>query len=288
MQVVAYLDFLKKHALALPARQSMACSLASFLVHRKMLTASLLSGPPALPSAFTSEFLEPKSHSGTVDLILESLCEALEIGTSSDSCIDKTASESGMVILASPQYLGNEQVVRRVSLHKIVVDASLKVLSLLAFKCDKGYEEKPGFSRLLNILFPDAQFPLAWLEEKNGEKMHLLTEEQSIMFSRSNVGKLIRAGETVLQMPVGFTIIAEFYAIVSSNSYGQCSECSFNYFAICCSVAVILIMYFLVIAFHINFGFGMRCFVAIFIVFVCSERANSILGIMLRFGSVIS
>lgn len=176
----------------------MACSLASFIVHRKMLTASLLSGPSALPSGFTSDFTEPKSHSSTIDLILETLSEALEIGTSSDSYIDETASESGMVTLASPQYLGNEQVVRRVSLHKIVVDASIKVLSLLAFKHGKGYEEKQGFSRLLNILFPDTQFPLAWIEEKNGDKMPLLTEDQALLFARSNVEKLIRAGEIVL------------------------------------------------------------------------------------------
>jgi len=208
MQVVAYLDFLKKHASALPARQSMACSLASFLMHRKMLTASLLSGPPALSSAFTSDFTEPKSHSGTIDLILETLCEALENGASSDSYIDETASESGMVTLASPQYLGSEQVVRRVCLHKIVVDASIKVLSLLAFKYGIGYEEKPEFSRLFNILFPDPHFPLAWLEGKNGEKMPLLTEDQALLFARSNVDKLIRAGEILLEMPVSFSVIA--------------------------------------------------------------------------------
>jgi len=205
MQVVAYLIFLKKHASALPARQSIACSLASFLMHRKMLAASLLSGPPALPSAFTSDLTEPKSHSGTIDFILETLCEALEIGASSDSYVDGTACESGMVTLASPQYLGNEQVVRRVSLDKIVVDACIRVLPLLAFKYGRGYEENQGFSRLMNILFQDTQYPLAWLEGKNGEKMPLLTEDQAVLFVRSNVEKLIRAGEILLQMRISFS-----------------------------------------------------------------------------------
>lgn len=197
LQVVAYLDFLKKHASALPARQSMACSLASFLVHRKMLTSSLLSGPVAQLSALMSDSAEIKSHSGTIDLILDTFSEALENGTSSEPYVDETRSELGLVTLASPQYLGTEQVVRRVSVHKIVVDASIKVLSLLAFNYGKGYEEKQGFLRLLNILFPDTQFPLAWIEGRSGEKMPLLTKDQAILFARSNVEKLIRAGEIV-------------------------------------------------------------------------------------------
>lgn len=222
MQVMAYLNFLKKHASPLPSRHSMACSLAFLIMQRKMLTASLLSGPPALPSAFSSDLMESKSHSGTMDLILESLCEALETGTISDLHMDETASESRMVTLASPQYLGNEQVVRRVSLHKVVVDASLKVLSFLALKYGKGSEEKQGFSRLLNIVFPDTQLSVAWLEERNGEKMPLLTEDQALLFARCNTPKLIRAGEIVFQILVSFSF--DYPELVSSNSYSQYSR----------------------------------------------------------------
>ncbi|KAG0612970.1 hypothetical protein M758_6G066600 [Ceratodon purpureus] len=198
--VKAYLDFLKKHASPLPSRHSMACSLAFLVMQRKMLTASLLSGPPALPSAFSSDLMESKSHSGTIDLILESLCEALETGTVPDSHVDETASESRVITLACPQYLGNEQVVRRVSLHKVVVDASLKVLSFLAMKYGKGYEERQGFARLLNIFFPDTQLSVAWFEERNGEKAPLLTEDQAFLFARCNTPKLIRAGLAALSL----------------------------------------------------------------------------------------
>lgn len=195
MQVVAYLEFLKKHASPLPSQQSMACILATFIMQRKMLTASLLSGPSTLPSAFVSACVESKSHSNIVDLILESLCEALETGTHPDSVTDEAASHSHMVTLASPQNLGNEQVVRRVNLQKVVVDASLKVLSLLALKHSDVDEEKQGFSRLLSILFPDTQFSVAWLEGRKGEKLPLLSEDQALLFARCNVAKLIRAGE---------------------------------------------------------------------------------------------
>lgn len=204
IQVMAYLYFLKKHATPLPSRHSMACNLALFIMQRKMFTASLLSGPPALSSAFSSEFLELKFRSGTMNLILESLCEALETGTVSDSHMDDADPESRMVTLASPQFLGNEQVVRRVSLHKVVVDASLKVLSFLAVQCSKGYEDKQGFSRLLNILFPDTQLSVAWLEDRNGEKVPLLTEGQALLFARCNTPKLIRAGELESQILVSF------------------------------------------------------------------------------------
>jgi hypothetical protein len=204
MQVMAYLDFLKKHASPLSSRDSMACSLAFLIMQRKLLSVSLLLGPPASPSAFSSDFMESKSHSGTLDLILESLCEALENGTVSDSHMDETASESRMVTLVSPQYVGNDQV-RRVSLHKVVVDASLKVLSFLALKCSKGSAEKQEFSRLLNILFPDTQLSVAWLEEGNGEKIPLLTEDQALLFARCNTPKLIRAGEIEFQILVSFS-----------------------------------------------------------------------------------
>ena len=151
---MAYLDFLKKHAPPLPSRQSMACSLAFLVMQREILAASLLSGSPAL----SSDVMESKSHSGTMDLILDTLCEALETGTVSD----ETASVSRMVTLASPQYLGNEQVVRRVSLHKVVV-------GFFALKYGKGHEVKQGFSRLLNCFFPDTRLSVAWLENRNGE-----------------------------------------------------------------------------------------------------------------------
>lgn len=198
LQVVAYLIFLKKHAVPLPSWQSMACSLSVFIMQRKMLTASLLSGAPTLPPAFSLEYPELKSHTGIVDLIVESLSEALETGTVSDTnWEDPVTSRLPMVTFASRQYLGSEQVVRRVTLHKVVVDASLKVLSLLAFKGDEGYEGKHGFSKLLAILFPDTQVPVAWLEGKNGERMPLLGEDQAVLFSRSTVPKLIRAGESI-------------------------------------------------------------------------------------------
>lgn len=198
--VVAYLEFLKKHASPLPSQQSMACILATFIMQRKMLTASLLSGPSTLPSAFVSACVESKSHSNIVDLILESLCEALETGTHPDSVTDEAASHSHMVTLASPRNLGNEQVVRRVNLQKVVVDASLKVLSLLALKHSDVDEEKQGFSRLLSILFPDTQFSVAWLEGRKGEKLPLLSEDQALLFARCNVAKLIRAGLAALSL----------------------------------------------------------------------------------------
>jgi hypothetical protein len=219
MQVMAYLDFLEKHASPLSSRDSMACSLAFLIMQRKLLSVSLLLGPPASPSAFSSDFMESKSHSGTLDLILESLCEALETGTVSDSHMDETASESRMVTLASPQYVGNDQVVLRVSLHKVVVDASLKVLSFLALKCSKGSAEKQEFSRLLNILFPDTHLSVAWLEEGNGEKIPLLTEDQALLFARCNTPKLISAGEIEFQILVSFQLTTLKEVVMSSNSY---------------------------------------------------------------------
>ena len=258
MQVMAYLDFLKKHALPLPSRHSMACSLAFFIMQRKMLTASLLSGPPTLPSALSSGLMESNARSGTMDLILDSLCEALETGTASDSHMDETASEFRMVTLASPQYLGNEQVVRRVSLHKVVVDASLKVLSFLALKYGKGYEEKQGFLRLLNILFPDTQLSVAWLEERNGEKMPLLTEDQALLFARCSTPKLIRAGEITSQLLVSFSF--DYSEVRSSVFKFLQSILEFLFTcAICCSAPIISIMYVLGSAFHVSFGLWMFC-----------------------------
>lgn len=53
----------------------------------------------------------------------------------------------------------------------------------LTLKCSKGFAEKQEFSRLLNILFPDTQLFVAWLEEANGEKIPLLTEDQALLFA---------------------------------------------------------------------------------------------------------
>jgi hypothetical protein len=84
----------------------MACSLAFLFMQRKMLAASLLSGPPALPGAFLADVTVSKFRSGMMDLILDSLCKALETGIVSDLHMADTASESQMVTLASPQYQG--------------------------------------------------------------------------------------------------------------------------------------------------------------------------------------
>lgn len=180
----------------------MACSLVVFVSQRKLLTASLLAGPPTVPSAFSHDTLSLISHLGTVDLILESVCEILEVGTESEASGDELFHISSPVVtFASPQYLGNEEVVMRVKLHKVVLDASLEVLSLLALKDNEGYREKPQYLKLVGFFCPDTQSPMAWLEGSNGEKLPLLSEEQAVLFARSKVPKLIRAGtDTTMEL----------------------------------------------------------------------------------------
>lgn len=196
IQVIAYLNFLKKHSPTLPSWQSLACGLAVFVTQRRMLTSSLLSGPlAALPNTFDANTVKPDHRAGIVDLILGSLCEALEVGTVVDAGFEElTPSASPFVTFVSPQYRNNEHVVQRVSLHKVMVDAALEVISQLACEEGLGSREKPGFLRLLNLLFPDAIGSVAWLEGRDGLKLPLLSEVQANVFARSKVPRLITAG----------------------------------------------------------------------------------------------
>lgn len=201
---MAYLEFLKKHL----SKTSLACCLASFIVHREMVASSLLLGPSS--SFVSGKDLVDSRHIGrasTIELVVQSLCKALESGTVNDVTWNELGLiQSPIVTLVLPHitFDTKEPALLRVSVHKVVIDAAVEVLSLLGQEDTEDKTITLGFRQLSNLLFPsfngldqtwrwDVDFPVGWVEEGSG-KRPILSELQAKSFVRSKNARLVKAG----------------------------------------------------------------------------------------------
>ncbi|CAM6088323.1 unnamed protein product [Calypogeia fissa] len=208
--VVAYLDFLKKHL----SRISLACCLASFIVHREMVAASLLLGP-ASSFILGRDEVDSRhvSRAVTIELVVESLCKAVESGTVNDVTWNELGPiQSPIVTLVLPHitFDTKELALMRVNVHKVVIDAAVEVLSLLGQEEIDDKTVKLGFQQLLNLVFPsfndsdqtwrwDVDIPVGWLEE-GSVKRPILSECQAKSFVRSKNARLVKAGLSILSI----------------------------------------------------------------------------------------
>ncbi|BBN11750.1 integrator complex subunit 1 [Marchantia polymorpha subsp. ruderalis] len=218
--VTAYLEFLKNHL----SGTSLAYTIATLVVRRKMLATSLILGSSSnfIPAKFAGES-GPISRSATVDLVLGTLCKALESGTVTDLTWDELRFiRSPIVTLVTPQVAAHakELTSRQVKVHQIVVDAALEVLSLLGQHETEEKRKSGTFQKLLTALFPacdtdgqqwgwDLEVPIGWLEDTIG-KQPLLSEAQAVGLIRTNDLMLIKAGLSVLTVEAKLELFEGF------------------------------------------------------------------------------
>eukprot|EP01018_Ginkgo_biloba_P016326 Gb_33307 [translate_table: standard] len=192
-----YLKFLEKHSPRLPSLLSAAGTIASLLVERKDFAACLVLGAKqnGLHMLCSSSSVVT-GHMYIVDLILNSLCEALRVGTCSLLNEEQAAGiRSPLVTIVSPQYddRGTEKLLY-ITLHKIILDAVLGVLSLW-FTRENADERKDSVEKMVQILVPyvAGKTSIACLDSGTGQRLPLLSEEQAKSFSRSTNGRIASA-----------------------------------------------------------------------------------------------
>ncbi|BBN15049.1 hypothetical protein MPTK1_6g16550 [Marchantia polymorpha subsp. ruderalis] len=186
--VTAYLEFLKNHL----SGTSLAYTIATLIVRRKMLATSLILGSSSnfISAKFAGES-GPISRSATVDIVLGTLCKALESGTVTDLTWDELRFiRSPIVTLVTPQVAAHAKKLtsQQVKVHQIVVDAALEVLSLLGQHETEEKRKSGTFQKLLTALFPACdtggqpwgwEVSIGWLEDTFG-KQPLLSEAQAV------------------------------------------------------------------------------------------------------------
>lgn len=179
--VILYLTFLKKH---LPPRPpsplSLACCIAKMTSENTLLM---------------------------VDLFLNSINEALKIGIAplSDNQVPALALGE-YVILKIPCYSNErmDQTLLSIKIQKIIVDAALEIISLIASGPDDSLRSNASYEELLKLLFAGFMLPnyhpssqgsnMAWIERDFGKNLPLLTEQQASSLVRSKDFRLINAG----------------------------------------------------------------------------------------------
>ena len=149
--VSSYLKFLEKHSPPLPSHLSAACVIARLLVQRKDFAASLLLREKEYnPYMICSSSSVVGWHIYMTEFIVNSLREALILGTSSPLNDDVAGIESPLVTLVVPQNASKDTQ----GLLHITLDAVLLILSLcsngkIIDKCKNLTVE-----RMIQILLP--------------------------------------------------------------------------------------------------------------------------------------
>ncbi|KAH9311030.1 hypothetical protein KI387_026065, partial [Taxus chinensis] len=195
--VSVYLKFLEKYSPPFPSLLSLSCTIARLLVQRKEFA-----------SCFILREKEGTSISGQdinmTEFILNALYEALGVGTFCQLNDEKLVGiKSPLVTLVAPlNGGGGTMCLRRITLHKIVLDAILLVLSLPVDGENNGKNENAIIERMIEFLLPNVggKTSVAWLESKMGKNLPLLSEDQAIAFSRSKDERIAFAGYNALSI----------------------------------------------------------------------------------------
>ncbi|KAJ7523024.1 hypothetical protein O6H91_18G035100 [Diphasiastrum complanatum] len=234
-----YLKFLMRLSLSLPDKLLLACSIASFLLKRKMLAEIIL-----FASTFKVEGPLNESASlvrksdGTLDCILELLQMALDYDVKIHLDWGKLSSlNSPVVWLVLPNLHGITKIsgTGHVRVLKIVVDAILQVLSWIG--CEKNRSKKNSlYQMLLQSLFQNFGANCDGLEVphiqfESGIRQPLLSEEQAKGFVRSRDTILMKAGLSVLSLEakleickdLGFSSMSASALLEDINSFPETS-----------------------------------------------------------------
>lgn len=195
MQVIVYLKFLEKNSPPFPSLLSFSCTIVRLLVQRKELAACLLSMEKEgnLHTAYLSSSMSGQGIYVT-DFIFNSLYEALRVGTSRKSTDeDDVGIESSLLTLVVPQTDGGY---RHITLHKIVLDAVILVLSLSSSEENHGKRKNVIIENMIEFLLPNVagKTSVAWVESMMGKNLPLLSKEQAIIFSHSKDERIAFAG----------------------------------------------------------------------------------------------
>ena len=149
--VSSYLKFLEKHFLPLPSHLSAACVIARLLVQRKDFAASLLLREKEYnPYMICSSSSVVGWHTYMTEFIVNSLCEALIVRTSSPLNDDVAGIESPLVTLVVPQNASKDTQ----GLLHIKLDAVLLILSLCSNGEINDKCKNPTIERMIQILLP--------------------------------------------------------------------------------------------------------------------------------------
>ena len=193
-QVVAYLLFLKEHLPSFPSPYSLAETVATLAIERRMLTKSLLQNPQGIcasRSYHQNSFFQVSQSTDVGGVFVKTLKEALETGVLLSNASVKFPS----VTLVIPTFCD----VSKKQIPKCIVDAAIEVLALLSMTDNNKSDD---YEMLLQLLFPGITCPqveentilMAWLEDSSGKQMPLLSEIQARQFLHSRDARLIKAG----------------------------------------------------------------------------------------------
>ena len=157
--VSSYLKFLEKHSPPLPSHLSAACVIARLLVQQKDFAASLLLREKEYnPYMICSSSSVVGWHIYMTEFIVNSLCEALILRTSSPLNDDVAGIESPLVTLVVPQNANKDtQGLLHITLHRIVLDAVLLILSLCSNGEINDKCKNPTVERMIQILLPNVK-----------------------------------------------------------------------------------------------------------------------------------
>ncbi|XP_057835492.2 uncharacterized protein LOC131045838 isoform X7 [Cryptomeria japonica] len=203
--IIACLKFLEKYSPPFPSLLSFSCTIARLLVQRKELAACLLSMEKEdhLHTAYLSSSISGQDIY-TPDFVLNSLYEALRVGTSCQSTDENIVGiESSLVTLVVPQTDGGDKVsFRRITLYKIVLDAVILVLSLSSSKENHRKNKNVIIENMKEFLLPNVagKTSVAWVESMMGKSLPLLSEEEAIIFSQSKDERIAFAGCNALSI----------------------------------------------------------------------------------------